>query len=125
MEYVKRGKCNEFERGGTDLPRLLRLQRQGKIDSWAIRWDYQQSKSDSMTIYPVKSLIKNIGYDGSGSHCVKDEKMECDMGQEEFEYHLKVPNLSADILKEFKAFYHVPMWKRIVLKLQSYLKVKR
>ncbi len=55
-----------FNRGGRDLSDMLDLQMQGKIDSWAIRWCYTQSKLDMLTVYPVNTRIKNIGLDGSG-----------------------------------------------------------
>ena len=62
-------KIAKFCRGGTDLDKMLRCQMQGKIDSWAIRWCYNQCKQDKLTIYPTKSLVNNIGTDGRGTHC--------------------------------------------------------
>ncbi|MFW6016806.1 MAG: glycosyltransferase, partial [bacterium] len=55
-----------FNRGGSDMKNMLKSQMEGKIDSWAIRWCYNQFKNDSYTIYPVVSKVKNIGMDGSG-----------------------------------------------------------
>lgn len=57
-----------FNRGGRDMANMLDLQMQGKIDSWAIRWCYVQSKLDMLTVCPVVSRIKNIGFDGTGTH---------------------------------------------------------
>ena len=48
---------------------MLKLQAKGKIDSWAIRWYLSVFTLDGLTLYPVQSLIKNIGFDGSGTHC--------------------------------------------------------
>ena len=39
----------------------------GKIDSWAVRWCYAQSKLDMYTVYPKISRINNIGFN-SGEH---------------------------------------------------------
>lgn len=47
---------------------MLDHQMQGKIDSWAIRWCYAQSKLNMFTVYPVMSRIHNIGFDGTGVH---------------------------------------------------------
>lgn len=58
----------KFNLGGRDMANMLDSQMEGKIDSWAIRWCYSQSKIDMYTVYPVKSRIKNIGLDGSGTH---------------------------------------------------------
>ena len=58
----------EFTEGGGDLWPMLFKQQQGIIDSWAIRWTYCQFKNRAYGVYPVKSKIKNIGTDGSGTN---------------------------------------------------------
>ncbi len=37
-------------------------------DSWAIRWYASTFLEDMYTLYPGKSLVNNIGLDGSGTH---------------------------------------------------------
>lgn len=54
--------------GGNDMPLMLYHQQTGKNNSWAIRWCYEQAKLNTFTVYPTKSLVKNIGTDGSGTH---------------------------------------------------------
>lgn len=61
-------KRKKFNRGGNDMALMLDAQMQGRCNSWAIRWCYQQHKENMYTIYPVNSLIKNIGLDGTGTH---------------------------------------------------------
>jgi glycosyltransferase involved in cell wall biosynthesis len=41
----------------------------GKNNSWAIRWQAVAFIHNGLSLYPGKSLIKNIGLDGSGTHC--------------------------------------------------------
>jgi len=48
---------------------MLELQINGKIDSWAIRWYLSTFMLDGLTLFPKKSLVTNIGFDGSGTHC--------------------------------------------------------
>lgn len=60
---------NRFCKGGTDLDKMLRYQMKGKIDSWAIRWCFAQFLQNKLTVYPVHSLVNNIGTDGTGTHC--------------------------------------------------------
>lgn len=62
-------KIRHFCRGGSDLHKMLSYQMKGKIDSWAIRWCYNQSMQNKYTVYPVDSFVSNIGTDGSGTHC--------------------------------------------------------
>ena len=48
---------------------MLEDQIQGKNNSWAIRWYASAFLADRLTLYPGKSLVQNIGIDGSGTHC--------------------------------------------------------
>lgn len=65
-----------FNRGGPDMTQLLKLQHEGRIDSWAIRFCYAHYANSMHCIYPVKSLVRNIGLDNSGSHCGIDPRRE-------------------------------------------------
>lgn len=48
---------------------LLKKQLSGKADSWAIYWYTSVYLEKGLTLYPAKSLVSNIGFDGSGRHC--------------------------------------------------------
>jgi hypothetical protein len=64
-----------FHRGGADVSGMLKAQVEGKIDSWAIRFDYSLFKQNKFNIRPVKSLVINVGLDNSGTHTGADEKL--------------------------------------------------
>ena len=66
----------EFSRGGEDLYPMLIRQLKGKVNSWAIRWCLNHYKTNSSCLYPVNSLVKNIGFDGTGVHCGVDPSFE-------------------------------------------------
>lgn len=51
------------------LDKMLVLQMNGKIDSWAVRWCYHLFFHNLLTVYPKVSKTVNIGFDGSGTHC--------------------------------------------------------
>lgn len=67
--------CNDpqqqeiFNRGGDDLFPMLTDQMEGRIDSWAIRWEYCLYKHNATCLRPKKTLVNNCGFDGSGVHC--------------------------------------------------------
>ena len=69
-DEFKRSKKQQafFNKYGSNLGEMLRLQMSGKIDSWAIRVSYHQFRNNLLTIFPTKTLVQNIGFDGSGSH---------------------------------------------------------
>ena len=52
-----------------DFTKMLKDQIQEKNNSWAIRWYMSTFLKNMLTLYPSKSLIQNIGFDKSGSHC--------------------------------------------------------
>ncbi|MDR1874828.1 MAG: glycosyltransferase [Synergistaceae bacterium] len=48
---------------------MLRDQINGKNDSWAIRWSASVLLQKRLGLYVGKSMVWNIGFDGSGVHC--------------------------------------------------------
>lgn len=59
---------SRMDDSGSDLYSMLRKQKEGKIDSWAIRWYYNQITSGGLTVYPVMSLVDNQGFDQDATH---------------------------------------------------------
>jgi hypothetical protein len=58
-----------FDHEGTaSYTRMLTDQIQGRNDSWAVRWHASCFLADMYTLYPGRSLVQNIGNDGSGTH---------------------------------------------------------
>jgi len=58
-----------FNLDGTyDYATMLLRQMTGKGDSWAIRWYWSVFKANGLVLYPPRSLVSNIGLDGSGTH---------------------------------------------------------
>lgn len=57
-----------FNRGGSDLVRMLRNQIKGKIDSWAIRFCYNQFQNNQKTVFPTISKVSNIGFGNDATH---------------------------------------------------------
>ena len=55
--------------GHYDYFRMLQQQRQGKIDSWAVRWYLSVFVRKGIVLYPRKTLVRNMGFDGSGVNC--------------------------------------------------------
>lgn len=54
--------------GAYDYTGMLRRQIAGEINSWAIRWQASALLKGGLTLYPGRSLVKNIGFDESGTH---------------------------------------------------------
>jgi len=69
-EIRKRGAGREFDMDGA-YPYLQMLEKQcrGEVDSWAVRWHASLFLADRLMLFPGRSLVSNIGHDGSGVHC--------------------------------------------------------
>ena len=57
-----------FNRAGEDMTRLLTMQRDGEIDSWAMRFGFAHFYQHAVAILPCNSYVDNIGFDGTGTH---------------------------------------------------------
>lgn len=57
-----------FNRAGDDMTDLLIMQRDGIIDSWAMRFGFAHFKEHAIAILPCISYVDNIGFDGTGRH---------------------------------------------------------
>lgn len=77
---------HSFNKPGRDLYNMLTLQKKGIIDSWAIRWGYNMFCNKAYCMNPIHSLVKNIGFDGSGTHkdYIISDNYVADFPQERF-----------------------------------------
>lgn len=72
-----------FDMGGAyPFTRMLSNQIKGKNNSWAVRWHASCFLANMLTLYPGKSLVNNIGMDGSGTHCAPTEAFTHLLGTE-------------------------------------------
>ena len=96
-----------FNRGGADMSGMLKAQMEGKIDSWAIRFDYSLFKQNKFNIRPVKSLVTNVGLDSSGTHTGADEKLITTLDDS---WLPKIEEVEPDktILKNFRKVFDPP-----------------
>ena len=60
---------SKFNQYGSDLFNMLKKSMLGKINSWYIRFAYNQFKQDKLTVYPFTSKVINIGFMDSATHC--------------------------------------------------------
>ena len=63
-------KKDRLKDAGEDILPMIIKQQKGLINSWAVRWTYHHVKAGGYCLVPVRSKIKNIGDDGSGSNPV-------------------------------------------------------
>jgi len=60
---------NKFNQGGHDMNHILTEQLKGNIQSWSIIFDFNCFINNGYCLCPSYSMVKNIGFDGTGTHC--------------------------------------------------------
>ncbi|MGN0407085.1 MAG: glycosyl transferase [Bacteroides sp.] len=108
-------KRRKFNRGGRDLSFQLDRQMLGWIDSWAIRWGYNEYKNDMVTIYPAASYVDNEGFDGTGTHFGTVSTNYDTKIQGKKEYRFVKPVTDRAVAKEFQARYS-EKWIKAMIK---------
>lgn len=103
-----------FNNSGTDMSFMLEDQMKSRINSWAIRWCYNQFKQKKFTVYPIRSFVKNIGNDLSGTHTPVTNKYNVILSESFIRINENV-EVDVRITREFKNFYD--------LKLNGYIGV--
>lgn len=68
----KQSKVFDFN-GKYPFTRMLRRQVNKENDSWAIRWNASLFLHNVLSLNAGRSLVQNIGFDGSGRHSGSDE----------------------------------------------------
>jgi len=54
--------------GAYPYTQMLKRQAAGELDSWAIRWHASMFLQNRLSVYPRRTLVENLGQDGSGTH---------------------------------------------------------
>ena len=125
-----RQKRRAFDAVEKGLDRMLILQQEGKIDSWAVRWCYHLFTHQLLTVYPRVSKTQNMGFDGSGTNCedaVNSEKHfkdDFEMTAYQAKCSTAFERIPVDFNLEKRAakYAYAPLGERIVEKIRLIMK---
>ncbi len=106
-EAVKR-----FNRGGGDMTEMLNNQIEGRIDSWAIRWCYEEYLRGMLTVYPSKTFLFNTGFGESATHTKERSLREAELNHKEG-WDLQKPRPDRRIARDFRLSYTDTLLKKI------------
>jgi hypothetical protein len=106
-EQFDEEKIHQFTVEGTMMNYWKQFQdfKEGKNNSWAIRWHASVFLKQGLVLYPAKSLIENIGHDGSGVHSVIEDTYKVHPSRRPISSFPKVIKEDAAALVEVKRFY--------------------
>ena len=75
-------KAKAFNRwGGSDCYRMLKGWHEGRNQSWAIRFSYNQFDQKAVSLFPIVSKIDNEGFDGNGTNCTVYNRFKFDFDE--------------------------------------------
>jgi len=70
---------------------MLKRQIAGLNNSWAIRWYASCFLNQKLTLYSAKSLVQNIGFDGTGTHSSKSDQFDINLNQKQVKIYVIPP----------------------------------
>jgi hypothetical protein len=94
--------------------------------SWAIRWYYSVFLRNGLGLFPTKSLIGNIGFDGSGENCgtlemnqnIYQEKINLSE-KKEIDFELYSQILDCFTLNRIKSNQRFSIMDKLIFKLKN------
>lgn len=114
--------------GAYDYFSMLEAQLAGRVDSWAVRWYLSVFMRGGLTLFPVKSLVENCGFDGSGTHCGEGECAP--VLSQDFTVNVFPPVVADEMVQQAINFYlirqrdtHSGLWHRLVRWMGSHQRV--
>ncbi len=117
--------CFEFDFDNTQPNiQMLKDQIKGKNNSWAIRWNASAFIHDMVTLYPGKSLVRNIGFDNTGMHCGVTNMYDVEVTQEPVVLERMTISKNPQVYKIYVNYFKslsVPFYKKILRKTKNLL----
>lgn len=105
-EIKSRKLSRQFDFNGKyPYTRMLKRQVKGENNSWAIRWNATLFLNNMLSLNAGRSLIQNIGFDGSGIHSGRDEIYSTDLFKGKL--NIDIPEIIEDktARKAFEKYY--------------------
>lgn len=98
---------------------MLRDRIAGRNDSWAILWHASAFLRNMLTLHPGRSMVRNIGNDGSGTHNAATERFHTSLPFTDIALARIAKRENAEARNVVKAFMREPMWKRVARRVRS------
>jgi hypothetical protein len=125
-ELKKRNLTKKFDFNGSyPYTRMLRRQIAGINNSWAIRWNASLFLNDMLSVNAGKSLILNIGFDGSGENSGSQDIYKTLLHNGILSTDLGSIEENMEARAEFQRFYRKThsFWAKVRRRIQRHLKI--
>ena len=116
---------NIFDFNGTyGYSKMLEEQISGLNNSWAVRWYASAFLADKLTLYPGRSLVYNIGSDGTGTHCGVESRYDVALSLLPIDLTAVEVCPSLVAREAFEGFFRkirVSMFSRLYIRVERFL----
>ena len=110
-----------LSQAGEDLIRTIKLDYLKRVNSFQVWWIWNIVKNKGYCINPVKNLVTNIGFDGSGYHMLKKEKFSFSRNNSFTNKKMHKPYYSQSINISFQKNFKMKLFSFLCFK---YLHIK-
>ena len=97
--------------GGSDCFGMLRNWKEGRIQSWAIRFCYSQFIQNKLSLFPRVSHIDNEGFDGQGTNCKRWSRYKFDFDKSDNK-NFNLPSeidVNSKIYRRYMKYHSIPI----------------
>lgn len=95
----------DLSQGGEDIPNIIgSILTGGTKDTWSLNWLLTVYYHQGQYIYPKRSYIDNIGFDGTGVHCHATNKFSSNMANGAPQNLPEPHTINSDINRAFISF---------------------
>lgn len=91
-------------------------------NSWAIRWYYHVFSRNGLGLFPTVSLVQNIGFDGSGTHCESRSYTELNFAKE-LPNLVLINSINLEYEAKLRSFFKAKKSKNVFKKVLSKIKI--
>lgn len=107
LNEIHNRKCEKHFNFDNTYPYVKMLEDQiaGRNSSWAIRWQASAYLNDMYCLYPNETLVLNVGFDGSGTHCGEMQINKRQVADHKINVIYKEPQQCQEAWNEYKKYY--------------------
>lgn len=125
-ELERKNLTREFDFDGTyKYTRMLRRQIKGENNSWAIRWNASLFLNNMLSLNAGKSLVQNIGFDGTGTHSGSQEIFSTPLYKQKLNIHIHEIKENKQARKAFEKYYRKTngFWAKVRRRIKRHFNI--
>lgn len=108
-------KQKAFKQFGDDLIDQLRRQYKGICQYWDITLTYNHFNNNAFCVWPTRSFVNNIGFDGTGMHNPNSTKFENKFLENKEVNFPDIIQLNTEVLQEFRKVFKYDLYTKTAL----------